>query len=67
MKPSDYQQRLHITCGRELLECTRRTVDQIAVATGYEDPTFKRVVALSPAEYRHRFQASRRVTGSATM
>jgi transcriptional regulator GlxA family with amidase domain len=74
MKPSDYQQRLRITRGRELLECTRRTVDQIAVATGYEDPrgfrrTFKRLVGLSPAEYRRRFHAPsvRVVTGPATM
>lgn len=63
IKPSDYQQRLRIMRARELLECTRRTVDQIAVATGYDDTrgfrrTFKRVVGLSPAEYRRRFQAS---------
>jgi transcriptional regulator GlxA family with amidase domain len=52
---------LRIVRGRELLECTRRTVDQIAVATGYEDTrgfrrAFKRVVGLSPGEYRRRFQ-----------
>lgn len=62
MKPSEYQQRLRIARGRELLECTRRTVDEIALATGYEDPrgfrrTFKRVVGLSPTEYRRRFHA----------
>jgi transcriptional regulator GlxA family with amidase domain len=63
IKPSDYQQRLRIMRARELLECTRRTVDQIALATGYDDTrgfrrTFKRVVGLSPAEYRRRFQIS---------
>lgn len=63
MRPSEYQQRLRIARGRELLESTRRTVDQIALAAGYEDPrgfrrTFKRVVGLSPTEYRRRFHAS---------
>jgi transcriptional regulator GlxA family with amidase domain len=62
MRPSEYQQRLRIARSRELLECTRQTVDQVAVAAGYEDTrgfrrTFKRVIGLSPAEYRRRFQA----------
>jgi transcriptional regulator GlxA family with amidase domain len=61
MKPSEYHQKLRIARSRELLELTRSTVDQIAVASGYEDPggfrrTFKRVVGLSPSEYRRRFQ-----------
>ena len=61
MKPSDYQQRLRIARGRELLECTQQTVDQIAVAAGYGDArgfrrSFKRVIGLSPLEYRRRFQ-----------
>jgi transcriptional regulator GlxA family with amidase domain len=61
MKPSEYHQRLRIARSREMLEFTRDTVDQIAVAAGYEDPrgfrrTFKRVIGLSPAEYRRRFQ-----------
>ena len=63
MKPSEYQQRLRIARGREMLEGTRWTVDQVALATGYEDPrgfrrTFKRVVGLSPTEYRRRFCAT---------
>lgn len=63
MKPSEYHQKLRITRSQELLELTRDTVDQIAFATGYEDPggfrrTFKRVVGLSPSEYRRRFQRS---------
>jgi transcriptional regulator GlxA family with amidase domain len=61
MKPSEYHQRLRIARSREKLELTRDTVDQIAVASGYEDPRgfrrmFKRVIGLSPAEYRRRFQ-----------
>lgn len=61
MKPSEYHQRLRIGRSREMLELTRDTVDQIALAAGYEDPRgfrrmFKRVIGLSPAEYRRRFQ-----------
>jgi transcriptional regulator GlxA family with amidase domain len=61
MKPSEYHQRLRIARSRELLEFTRDTVEQVALAAGYEDTsgfrrTFKRVIGLSPAEYRRRFQ-----------
>jgi transcriptional regulator GlxA family with amidase domain len=61
MKPSGYHQQLRIARSRELLEFTRETVDHIAAATGYEDSrgfrrTFKRVIGLSPSEYRRRFQ-----------
>jgi transcriptional regulator GlxA family with amidase domain len=61
MKPSEYHLRLRIARSRERLEFTRDTVEQIAVACGYEDPSgfrriFKRVVGLSPGEYRRRFQ-----------
>lgn len=61
MKPSEYQQRLRIARSRELLEFTCDTVDQIALAAGYEDARgfrrmFKRVVGLSPAQYRQRYQ-----------
>jgi transcriptional regulator GlxA family with amidase domain len=61
LKPSEYQQRLRIARSRELLEFTRDTVDQVAIAAGYEDASgfrriFKRVIGLSPAEYRRRYQ-----------
>jgi transcriptional regulator GlxA family with amidase domain len=61
MKPGEYHQQLRITRGRELLEFTRDTVEQISITAGYEDArgfrrTFKRVVGLSPAEYRRRFR-----------
>jgi transcriptional regulator GlxA family with amidase domain len=61
MKPSEYQQRLRIARSRELLEFTRDTVEQISIAAGYEDTrgfrrTFKRMIGLSPAEYRRRFR-----------
>lgn len=65
MKPSEYHQRLRIARSRELLEFTRDTVEQVALAVGYEDTsgfrrTFKRVIGLSPAEYRRRFEQSGR-------
>ncbi len=58
--PGEYQQRLRIARGRERLEFTRETVEQIATAVGYEDTgafrrVFKRVIGLSPAEYRWKF------------
>jgi transcriptional regulator GlxA family with amidase domain len=61
MKPGDYHRRLRIARGRELLAFTRDPVERVAAATGYDDPAgfrriFKRVVGLSPAEYRKRFQ-----------
>jgi len=60
-KPSDYHQRLRVNRSRELLELTRQSVKQISMATGYEDTggfrrRFKRLMGLSPAEYRKRFQ-----------
>ncbi|HEY6125080.1 MAG TPA: GlxA family transcriptional regulator [Steroidobacteraceae bacterium] len=67
VKPSEYHQRLRVARSRELLEFTRDSVEQIAAATGYEDPggfrrIFKRVVGLSPTEYRRRFQRAPQVT-----
>jgi transcriptional regulator GlxA family with amidase domain len=60
MTPSEYAQRLRIARSRELLEFTSDTVEQIALSLGYEETsgfrrTFKRVIGLSPAEYRRRF------------
>ncbi|WP_165324302.1 GlxA family transcriptional regulator [Rhizorhabdus phycosphaerae] len=60
MKPIEYVQHLRVGKARELLEFTRRPVDQIAWSVGYEDPAafrrvFARVVGLSPGDYRTRF------------
>jgi transcriptional regulator GlxA family with amidase domain len=60
MKPVEYVQNLRVGKARELLEFTKRSVDQIAWAVGYEDATafrrvFQRILGLSPGEYRHRF------------
>jgi transcriptional regulator GlxA family with amidase domain len=60
MKPIEYVQHLRIGKARELLEFTRRSVDQVAWAVGYEDSSafrrvFHRILGLSPGEYRNRF------------
>jgi transcriptional regulator GlxA family with amidase domain len=63
MKPTEYAQHLRVGKARELLEFTRRPVEQVAYAVGYEDPAafrrlFHRVVGLSPGDYRTRFAAA---------
>ena len=60
MKPSEYQQRLRITRARELLEFSRTSVDKIAASVGYDDVggfrrVFRKIVGLTPSEYRQRF------------
>jgi len=60
MTPTEYSQHLRIGKARELLEFTRRPVDQIAWSVGYEDAgafrrLFNRIMGLSPGEYRQRF------------
>jgi len=60
MTPIEYAQHLRVGKARELLEFTKRTVDQIAWSVGYEDAAafrklFNRLMGLAPAEYRQRF------------
>jgi transcriptional regulator GlxA family with amidase domain len=62
MKPIEYVQNLRVGKARELLEFTKRSIDQIAWAVGYEDATafrriFHRIMGLSPGEYRNRFSS----------
>ncbi|GFM29003.1 AraC family transcriptional regulator [Novosphingobium sp. PY1] len=62
LKPIEYVQHLRVGKARELLEFTRRTVDQIAWSVGYEDPAafrriFSRIQGLTPGEYRTRFSS----------
>jgi len=69
LKPTEYVQQLRIGKARELLQFTRRPVDQVAWSVGYEDPAafrrlFRRLIGLAPGEYRRRFgtSADREVT-----
>lgn len=64
MKPSEYQQRLRMSRARELLEFSRSTVDEVAVAIGYQDVrgfrrVFHKIVGLTPSDYRRRFSRIR--------
>jgi transcriptional regulator GlxA family with amidase domain len=61
---TEYWQRLRVARAKALLQDTSAAVDRIAWDVGYSDPSafrkvFKRIVGLSPGEYRQRFsQAS---------
>ncbi len=70
MTPVEYVQHLRVGKARELLEFTRRTVDQIAWSVGYEDAAafrklFHRLIGLSPHEYRQRFSTPGSLTEAA--
>lgn len=63
MTPVEYVQHLRVGKARELLEFTKRTVEQIAWSVGYEDAAafrklFHRTTGLSPHEYRQRFSTA---------
>lgn len=63
LKPIEYAQHLRIGKARELLEFTKRTIDQIAWSVGYEDSAafrrlFHKLLGLSPGDYRQRFSAA---------
>jgi transcriptional regulator GlxA family with amidase domain len=60
MKPTEYAQRVRIERARDLLQSTRQPIDRIAWMVGYEDGAafrrlFRRMVGLSPGDYRRRF------------
>jgi len=64
LKPTEYSQHLRIGKARELLEFTKRPVEQIAWSVGYEDAAafrklFHRLIGLSPGDYRQRFGVGR--------
>ena len=64
INPTEYCQRLRIVKSRELLERSHMTIEQVAWQSGYEDPktyrkVFRKILGLSPAEYRIRFSLGR--------
>jgi transcriptional regulator GlxA family with amidase domain len=70
IKPTEYAQSVRVEKARELLQFTKRTIDQIAWSVGYEDATafrriFNRVVGLAPSDYRRRFGTEQEVAVAA--
>jgi transcriptional regulator GlxA family with amidase domain len=70
MKPTEYAQCLRMEKARELLQFTRRTLEQVAWSVGYEDAAafrrvFSRLIGLSPGDYRRRFGADHEVAVAA--
>lgn len=62
LKPTEYVQSLRVGKAREALETTTDSVNEIAWKVGYEDPgafrkIFRRIMGLSPRDYRRRFSA----------
>ncbi len=60
MTSTEYGQRLRIGRARALLEANAMTIDAIAWDVGYQDAAafrkvFKRILGLSPSDYRQRF------------
>lgn len=65
MTPIDYVHTLRIEEAKQMLEVREAPVEAIAQEVGYEDAAFfsrlfRRKVALTPAQYRRRFQGLRR-------
>jgi transcriptional regulator GlxA family with amidase domain len=59
--PITYVQRLRLEEAKRRLERTDAAIEEVAWAVGYEDPAafrrlFRRLVGLTPGEYRRRFQ-----------
>ncbi|WP_439616481.1 GlxA family transcriptional regulator [Shinella sp.] len=57
--PVDYVQAMRIEEAKQMLETEPLAIEEIAVAVGYEDPTFfrklfRRRVGVTPAQYRQR-------------
>ena len=70
IKPTEYAQCVRVEKARELLQFTKRTIDQIAWSVGYEDAAafrrvFNRLVGLAPGDYRRRFGAEHEVAVAA--
>ncbi len=60
LKPSEYFQNVRVSRAQEALEFSTHTVEEITTMVGYRDNSafrhmFKKVVGLTPTEYRSRF------------
>lgn len=56
-----YQQKLRCEKAKKLLETTDKTVADICLAVGYQDPKqffvlFKRIIGVTPSEYRKKYR-----------
>lgn len=63
LRPTEYVQALRIGQARERLEFSRESVERIAWAVGYKDPSafrrvFQKMTGLSASAYRERFSAA---------
>ena len=63
LNPSEYLQQLRVSKARELMEQTRKNVEEIAWQVGYEDASafrrvFQKITGLTPRDYRKRFMSS---------
>ncbi len=61
--PTEYCQRLRIAKSRDLLERSHLSIEQVAWQSGYDDTNayrkiFRKILGLSPKEYRLRFSVS---------
>ncbi|HSN70377.1 MAG TPA: helix-turn-helix domain-containing protein [Steroidobacteraceae bacterium] len=66
LSPLEYVHTLRLEEAKQMLEAGSEPVEAIANAVGYQDPAFfgrlfKRKVGLTPAQYRRRFGAMRRM------
>ena len=64
LRPTAYLQHLRIGKAREMLEFSTLPIEQIAWRVGYEDPgafrkVFKKIIGLTPGDYRRRFFVNR--------
>lgn len=67
--PVEYLQNMRIEHARNLLETTNATASEITWAVGYEDintfrKLFRRLVGLTPNQYRERFNRAQPATES---
>lgn len=64
LNPTEYCQQLRVGKARELLEFTKKNIEEISWQVGYEDTgafrkVFHKVIGLTPGEYRSKFSVVR--------